>query len=674
METACTPEKRMEVQVAAENLPSPGSNSQPSSSASCAFSFLSKGVNVSSGSHSVESLNIAKEEVEKRHTASSTSATVKRPIRNRVKPLNKDFEYDLSNLLKLEAEAYKESHMTSNISQKNQLKRKPLLQNENLPVDPPIQTGGAKDSSSPKVPITAPKGCQGALQSVSLKAAHRGKAVMKQSQPLTTRRDLPPFIARTNSRPVSLKSPPHTPPPASPAKDSTEAIPLLKIVGAKIVPLSHTPSTISDKLSLVKFLPKIGTPTPSTPPHSLTPKRTGMLPKSYPLKKVKQELPSPPQRSSKNKTEVLVKAKTTKEKDKYAILENMSKLFSDEKNSSSTLSTSTASTALSTGSGTPSTAHQETPSVSNITASTSSNIPKTSGITPTKSTSKPTSTCTPRTSGISPTTKTLPLGISSERSTTIKREPKVENSDASISKCPTVEQYITQSEKVNSSSVPSEGEQIEALVDNCNYLDKMASKESKMTSKINFSIASGSSDQTEAKGENCDNSTEKIAKRSKKSSSTSGGSEGTETVLEKCNTPNIETKSVGKSTKDSSNSSNAQTEHDTENSNHLNVESNSRDQIISDPSNSEMGTPEKLRNVSVISYAKRSVLKENDETSKRIQLVKSIHKNKEGVSVKDLKNKLAHYLTLNQVKITPESPGRDDAPSTNLNNKLEKSD
>lgn len=673
MEKTSTPEKRMDVQVTADKLPSPGSNSQPSTSAGSTFSFLFKGVNVPSGSDSVESLNDAKEEVEKnvsnRHTASSTSATVKRPIRNRVKPLNKDFEYDLSNLLKLEAEAYKESHMTSNISQKNQLKRKPLLQNENLPVDPPIQTGGAKDSSSLKAPITAPKSCQGALQSVSLKAAHRGKAVMKQSQLLTTRRDLPPFIARTNARPFSRKSPPDTPPPASPAKDSTEAIPLLKIVGAKIVPLPHTPSMISDKLSLVKFLPKIGTPTPSTPPLSMTPKKIGMLPKSCPLKKVvKQELPSPPQRSSKNKTEILVKTKPTKEKDKCAILENMSKIFSDEKNSSSTPSTSPGSTAPSTGSGTPSTTI-ETSSISDIT--TSSNVPKTSGVTPSTSTSKPTSSIsTPRASGIASTTKTLTLSTSSERPTTtsitIKREPKVENSDASISKCPTAESKKTS--KNNSSSVPSDSEQIEALVDNCNYLDKKTSKELKRTSKISSSIASGSGDQTEAKGDNCDNPTEKIAKRSKKSPITSGGS---------CNTP--ETKSVGKSTKDSSNGSNAQTEPDTENCNHFNVECNSRDQIISDSSNSEMGTPEKLRNVSVISYAKRSVLKENDEASKRVHA--NIHKNKEGVNVKDLKNKLAHYLTLNQVKITPENPtrkdeghSRDDAPSTNLNNKMEKTE
>lgn len=662
----------MEIPVTVDKLPPTGSNSQPSSSARSTFIILSKGVNVPSGSDSVKRLNDTKEEVEKnvsnRHTASSTSATVKRPIRNRVKPLNKDFEYDLSNLLKLEAEAYKESHMTSNISQKNQLKRKPLLQNENLPVDPPIQTGGAKDSSSPRAPITAPKDCQGALQSVSLKAAHRGKAAMKQSQLLTTRRDLPPFIARTTPRPASRKSPPDTPPPASPAKDSIAAIPLLKIVGAKIVPLPNTPSTISDKLSLVKFLPKIGPPIPSTPPLSLTPKIIGMLPKSYALKKVvKQELPpSPPQKSQ-------VKTKATKEKDKCAILENMSKLFSDEKNSSSTPSTSASSTAPTTGS--------ESSSLSDVTTSTS-------GVTPSTSTSKA-SSCpnTPRVSGIPPTTKTLPLRISESLTTTsvtIKREPNVENSDASISKCPTAKQYIKESKKIskniNSSNVSSDGEQIEALVDNCNYLDKKASKELKRTSRINSSIASGSSDQTEAIGVNCDNPTENIAKRSKKSSSSSGGSDGTETVLENCNTSNVESKSYGKSTKDFAIGTNAQTETDTENC--YNMEYNSRDQISSDSSNSEMGITEKLRNVSVISYAKRCVLKENDEVSKRVhatQLAKSsIHKNKEGVNVKDLKNKLAHYLTLNQVKITPENPAqreedhsKDDAPSANLNNKLE---
>ncbi|XP_075971721.1 uncharacterized protein LOC142973660 [Anticarsia gemmatalis] len=59
----------------------------------------------------------------KRVSGIDTSVTSRRPVRRRTKPKNEDFEYDLSNLLKMEAQGYRDSVTMAN-AKSNQTKKK----------------------------------------------------------------------------------------------------------------------------------------------------------------------------------------------------------------------------------------------------------------------------------------------------------------------------------------------------------------------------------------------------------------------------------------------------------------------------------------------------------------------------------------------------------------------
>lgn len=94
---------------------------------------------------------------------SSKTETARRPIRNRIKPVNKDFLYDLSDLLKKEADAYREQvHPTAPVTIKRELRKRVMsTHTREMPDlstfdDPETLNGGNKPElniSTPAVPL-----------------------------------------------------------------------------------------------------------------------------------------------------------------------------------------------------------------------------------------------------------------------------------------------------------------------------------------------------------------------------------------------------------------------------------------------------------------------------------------------------------------------------------------
>lgn len=70
----------------------------------------------------------------------SPSESNQRPIRTRVKPVNKDFLYDLRDLLKKEQEAHRELSQSASISGKRELRKRAMSTNVRETFDSPIKT------------------------------------------------------------------------------------------------------------------------------------------------------------------------------------------------------------------------------------------------------------------------------------------------------------------------------------------------------------------------------------------------------------------------------------------------------------------------------------------------------------------------------------------------------
>lgn len=128
------------------------------------------------------------------------SVASRRPVRRKAKPKNEDFEYDLSNLLKMEAQGYRESQTVTSTTKSSQAKKK---------VQP--------DNYSNYEMLN--KECCGALVSLSRKAVENAKAHMKTAATLYIKREkLPPNIFARPMLPKGLTKGDKT----SPKKDVVE--------------------------------------------------------------------------------------------------------------------------------------------------------------------------------------------------------------------------------------------------------------------------------------------------------------------------------------------------------------------------------------------------------------------------------------------------------------------
>ncbi|XP_026755617.2 uncharacterized protein LOC113515561 [Galleria mellonella] len=99
------------------------------------------------------------EKIAKKQIEQTLSVASRRPIRKKTKPKNEDFEYDLSNLLKMEAQGYRDSQTVSN-TKSIQTKKRTMQENQNY-----------YDNVN--------KDCCGALVMLSKKAVGKASAHMK---------------------------------------------------------------------------------------------------------------------------------------------------------------------------------------------------------------------------------------------------------------------------------------------------------------------------------------------------------------------------------------------------------------------------------------------------------------------------------------------------------------
>lgn len=119
--------------------------------------------NVKSFEENSSDIDEIEDKVSKRNvTSTSTSVASRRPVRKRTKPKNEDFEYDLSNLLKMEAQGYRDSQSLANNKTTQVKKKQPET------VSPEINSLNLKDYC-------------GALLTLSKKTADTGKGHMKNS-------------------------------------------------------------------------------------------------------------------------------------------------------------------------------------------------------------------------------------------------------------------------------------------------------------------------------------------------------------------------------------------------------------------------------------------------------------------------------------------------------------
>lgn len=120
-------------------------------------------------------LEDAYERAEKKRVEVLPSVASRRPVRRKAKPKNEDFEYDLSNLLKMEAQGYRDSQTVSTTTKSNQTKKK--IQPDNL--------------SNYEMLI---KECCGALVSDSRKSVENAKSHMKTAATLFIQKEKAPSI------------------------------------------------------------------------------------------------------------------------------------------------------------------------------------------------------------------------------------------------------------------------------------------------------------------------------------------------------------------------------------------------------------------------------------------------------------------------------------------------
>lgn len=129
---------------------------------------------------------------------SNVVVPIRRPVRKKPKPKYDDFEYDLSNLLKMEAQGYKDSLLTTRVTQK----KKPQS-------DPP----------SPSNEST--KDCGGALLLLSKRAVEKAQAHLRQIKSFSS-------SSPRNQRSLSIFVKPSMP-KLQPLKDSINMSPVKEV-------------------------------------------------------------------------------------------------------------------------------------------------------------------------------------------------------------------------------------------------------------------------------------------------------------------------------------------------------------------------------------------------------------------------------------------------------------
>lgn len=251
------------------------------------------------------------------HIASSESYTVRRPVRNRIKNIDKDFEYDSSYLPKVKVD-YKETSIVRILSEKPVLKRKQFLQNEienekAVDISHSEETSqmnqkeeivhmnqkeesswtNLKEETRQMIPREATRQTnlkeetpiqklhQGALQTISLRVASQGKAMMKQKQQIVTRRYTPPFIRTSYRMPITMletrKStesfiPIHPLPVSQHGAMRKKTVPLVKTTQLKYLQIPSIASKTSEKSFSERIRQKTGT-------SALSPQKTISSPK-----------------------------------------------------------------------------------------------------------------------------------------------------------------------------------------------------------------------------------------------------------------------------------------------------------------------------------------------------------------------------------------------------------
>ncbi|XP_068631227.1 uncharacterized protein [Battus philenor] len=121
---------------------------------------IEQSVNIKNFEENSSDIDDIEEKISKKHIIGETSTVrSRRPIRKRTRPKNEDFEYDLSNLLKMEAQGYRDSQLVTN-TKSYQSKKKIQMDLQNTFE-------------------IANKDCCGALVTLSKKAVQNSAALMK---------------------------------------------------------------------------------------------------------------------------------------------------------------------------------------------------------------------------------------------------------------------------------------------------------------------------------------------------------------------------------------------------------------------------------------------------------------------------------------------------------------
>ncbi|XP_023942449.1 uncharacterized protein LOC112048969 [Bicyclus anynana] len=168
------------------------------------------------------------EKSSRKNIAISTSVVSRRPVRKKTKPKNADFEYDLSNLLKLEAQGYRDSQtVCSKTVQSKKKVHQELLNNYD----------------------TINKDCLGAMITLSRKSVENAQAHMKTAS-------FPIFKASKESRVSSFFARPMIPrmtrtDKSSPKKVETEELPNTSSL-IKVIEPSSSSNSITKNITLIK--------------------------------------------------------------------------------------------------------------------------------------------------------------------------------------------------------------------------------------------------------------------------------------------------------------------------------------------------------------------------------------------------------------------------------------
>ncbi|CAH0763727.1 unnamed protein product [Diatraea saccharalis] len=180
------------------------------------------------------------DKISKKHFIESNSSVAsRRPVRKKTKPKNEDFEYDLSNLLKMEAQGYRDSQSVTTKSSQN--KKKPNMDNSNYYE-------------------IVNRDCGGALATLSKRAVERFTALIKNSSFISMNVQKEPKPSNIFVRPMLPKSLSRGD-KISPKKEITEdnKSPQKEIKPNKTIPED---TTISEKD--LKTVPETSKSTPPT--------------------------------------------------------------------------------------------------------------------------------------------------------------------------------------------------------------------------------------------------------------------------------------------------------------------------------------------------------------------------------------------------------------------------